>query len=171
VHRKGIVLLARTGMRLFLLLALLPLFAACSNTATVHQTYSYTSFSRPTPDTDTWHPSDHMRLRWQARPDSTTIDDRPAQIIIRAQIIGPFVSVKAINNSITTDGVSVEGPLAAEIKPIYTDNWTNQTYTETLNLPSTLKMGYYVLVQSVHVAKSDGTVKGSTHMTIKVVPR
>ena len=167
----GKVHVMRFVVCLSLVFVLLPLVAACSNSATPHQTYSYTTLSRPTPESDMWHPGDHMRLRWQGKPDSTTIDDTPAQIVINAQIIGPFKSIKAINTAITADGVGVDGPVATSIKPIHTDNWTNQTYTGTLNLPATLSAGYYVLVQSVLITKSDGTVKGSTKINLKVTPR
>ncbi len=171
MQTKGKVHLRWLVVCMSVTLVLLPLLAACSNSTTVHQTYSYTTLTRPTPVTDTWHPGDHMRLRWQGKPDSTTIDDKPAQIVINAQIIGPFASFKAINNAVTPDGVGVDGPIAASIKPIYTDNWTNQTYTNVLNLPGTLVPGYYVLVQSVQITKSDGTVKGSTKMNFRVTPR
>lgn len=171
MHSMGKVHVMRFVVCLSLVFMLLPLLAACSTSAKPHQTYSYTTLSKPTPESDTWHPGDHMRLRWQGKLDSTTIDEAPARIIINAQIIGPFKSMKAINNAVTADGVGVGGPVATSIKPIYTDNWTNQTYTGTLNLPATLSAGYYVLVQSVLITKNDGTVKGSTRLNLKVVPR
>jgi hypothetical protein len=152
-------------------LVLLPLLAACSSSATVHQTYSYSTLTRPSPAADLWHPGDHMRLRWQGKPDSTTIDEKPAQIVINARVLGPFESIDAISHATTSDGVEVDGPTVSSIKPIHTDNWTNQTYTDVLNLPGTLVPGYYVLVQSVQITKSDGTVKGSTKMNFKVAPR
>jgi hypothetical protein len=152
------------------ILVSLLLLTSCSNSATIHQTYSYTTLSQPTPEAAIWRPGDHMRLRWQGQPDSSTIDGKPAQIIINAQIIGPFQSLNAINHAITSDGVGIDGPTVAATKPVHTDNWTNQTYTAVLNLPGTLSPGYYVLVQSVQVNKSDGTVKGSTRMNFKVSP-
>jgi hypothetical protein len=154
LFRRPLAIAASYALLLTLLLSLL---TACSltptSTPTSHETYRYAQFVMPS-DANV-HPGDQITLTWEARPDGDSTEAGPTQVTINADLLGPFPSVAAVQEAIqqlNSSGQSCSlgpGTVVTSITPIQTDNWTNKTYTRTLQLPSSLTPGYYELVQRV----------------------
>ena len=140
-----------TKTYVFLLAAILSmlLLSACSTNTTNHKTYDYNYFVAPA--ADNMHAGEQITLTWTPMRGIDSTEATPTQIIISAELFGPFTSVNFINQDISNpENCSTNyGNVVDSITQIHTDDWSNKTYSSALSLTQSLVPGYYELVQKV----------------------
>ncbi len=118
----------------------------------------------PFPEQPTWRPGATMRFAWCADTWQPTTDAHAQPERMTTQFIGPFDSQEAtsqvmqkLSPQAATPGgpqypnVATLGPIAASAPVLTTNTWSNADITVTLQLPSTLKPGFYVGVSRVEM--------------------
>ncbi|MGA7672566.1 MAG: hypothetical protein WBW04_19250 [Nitrolancea sp.] len=155
------------------------LFTGCSSfrkstaTTSPHQTFSYGKFSTVDPGKDL-HPRDELTLKWEPVPERTAESNAPAQITLLAGLYGPFDTVDALKNEMSSSHTPGHTPkddlsdAAVGVDPIETDSWSSATYTSTLALPSNLRPGYYSLVRASVTNTTQGTTRSSSQTVLHV---
>ena len=142
-------------------------------TSPPHQTYSYGKFSTVDPSKD-FHPGDELTLEWEALPEKTVSAAAPDQITLLAGLYGPFDSVDQLKEVMSFNGAPKPPPAkdlsdaAVGANPIETNSWSNETYTSTLALPSTLQPGYYSLVRASVTNTSQGSTRSEAQTVLHV---
>ncbi|GCE48174.1 hypothetical protein EI42_04172 [Thermosporothrix hazakensis] len=138
----------------------LVLFSACNVTQVpTHKIYEYGSIESLPKDrlikqknAFTYRPGDEIMLTWKPQATGETMDKAPQKVSIEAGLIGPFPSLDELNKAVSFDRSSMTGPVATTMTPVQTDNWTDTAVSTKLKLPSSLKSGYYMLVQRILTA-------------------
>jgi hypothetical protein len=138
-----------------------------SSCGTPHKTYSYGHFTQVLSasalhtgtgdDVFTFHPGDQFLLKWAPSPVQETTSSSP--VTITAELKGPFATLTAIQLAESDPNGDVSGPVAAGMKPIQTNSWTDKTYQYDFQLNRTLAAGYYVLLQTVTTGKNSNTFR------------
>lgn len=152
---------------LTMILACVCVILVLSSCGTPHKTYSYSKFTEtlsanvaPTgtgDDVFTFHRGDQFMLTWAPSPVQDTTSSSPVTITV--ELRGPFVSPTAVQLAESDPKGDVSGPLAANMRPIQTDSWTDKTYRYDFQLTRTLAPGYYVLLQTITTGKNSNTFR------------
>jgi len=162
-----IVLLKSRRLPLTMILACTLVILVMSSCGTPHKTYSYAKFTEvlsanvaPTgtgDDVFMFHRGDQFLLTWAPSPVQDSTSSSPVTITV--ELKGPFVSLAAVQLAESDPKGDVSGPVAAGMKPIQTDSWTDKTYRYDFQLTRTLPAGYYVLLQTITTGKNSNTFR------------
>ncbi len=131
-----------------------------------HRTYQMTE-SGPQPMRDVWTPGETMSFFWCAIPNGVTSDIQAQPEGLTALVIGPFASrseaqqaSQQLGPGDTGTGVPVGpagapvGPIVASAQTLKTDTWTYADKASSLQLPYTMKPGFYVYYAQVEILPS-----------------
>lgn len=105
----------------------------------------------PLPAQATWRPGTTMTFAWCATPAAPAQDVGDAQELLTLSLTGPYATKADAQNQ----SANQPQPLVSA-QPITTDTWSATQYTSTLQLPSNLISGYYVVLANVHLGNTTG---------------
>lgn len=135
-----------------------------------HPSYARTPCG-PVPLKVVWHPGETVQYQWRATLLNPQPDGGNAPVLLTFDVFGPYPSyaaAEAAQHRLGTTNAhpfldptanppstpTFPSPPVASASPIHTDTWSAQTYTTTLQLPTTLTPGYYVLLLSDIIGES-----------------
>jgi len=131
-----------------------------------HWTYQMTE-SGPQPMRDVWTPGKTMSFIWCAIPHGVTSDTQAQPEGLTALVIGPFASrseaqqaSQQLGPGDAGTGVPVgptgvpAGPVVASAQALKTDTWTYADKASSLQLPYSMKPGFYVVYAQVEILPS-----------------
>lgn len=126
-----------------------------------HQTYAYNADVSQA-ISQNWHPGDTIQVKWNAKAYQLIGDPNPVQLKLSLQLTGPFVSKQDALNQPN------KAPIVSS-SPIQTNDWTSQTFTSAVILPTDLAPGDYTLTQQINFGSNvgDKTTAGTTIHVIK----
>ena len=148
-----------------ILLLLLSACAGNTNTQTIgvinHQTYGYTADVSQA-ISQNWHPGDTLLIKWTAKTYQIVTDPNPLQLKLSLQLVSPFVSKQDALDQPN------KAPIASS-SSIQTNDWSSQTFTSTITLPTDLAPGDYLLTQQTEFGNNGNskTTAGTTTHVIK----
>lgn len=139
-------MIAAMRMRVLVLLVGLACSACAAqpaNSGVSYATYTYSCCSEFSPNL-TWHVGQQVTLHWQAQSAGTTSDATAHRIALQVVLTGPFQSVDALKQLISTSS-SPAGARIVKASPVWVTDRIGGTAVSQLDLPSDLAPGYYNL--------------------------
>lgn len=124
-----------------------------STGATGHLVYQRVAMG-PLPTQTTWQPGQTLRFQWCVAPTSPTHDVGDAQEALTLTLYGPYATSAAAQAAVSQPE-NLPPPLTNS-QPITTDTWSATMLTSTLQLPTSLVPGYYIVVAGVTLGNTTG---------------
>lgn len=124
---------------------------------TTQETYTLSLLILPLQEN--FNPGNSLKITWCPVPVSLTTATQPTLEILSVHLIGPYSSKSSANSALLASALAPpvapmeqrapSGPMVASTTPLHTNDWTNTVESVTLTVPSTLKMGYYIVWSDV----------------------